>query len=107
MHRDYHPGNVLWVGTEISGIIDWTGACWGPPAADLGHLRVNLAADHGVAQADAATRAYLAAGGRLENRVYWDIRMLLDWLPDLDEAYASGVGLDRMERYLEALLREI
>lgn len=25
--RDYHPINVLWLGEEISGIVDWVNAC--------------------------------------------------------------------------------
>jgi aminoglycoside phosphotransferase (APT) family kinase protein len=105
LHRDFHPGNVLWVGSRISGILDWTGACWGPAAADLAHLKVNLAVDHGITQAETAGRAYRAVGGRLDDTAYWDIRMLLDWLPDLDPEYASGPGLERMERYAEHLLR--
>jgi hypothetical protein len=35
---------------------------------------------------------------------YWDLRSLLDWLPDVDDEYASGPGLARLERYLERLL---
>jgi len=38
IHRDYHPGNALWSGGRLTGIVDWTGASWGPPAADLAHL---------------------------------------------------------------------
>jgi hypothetical protein len=105
MHRDFHPGNTLWHGPHLTGVLDWTQASWGPAAADLGHLRVNLAADHSVELADAAQDAYIAAGGRLPNATWWDIRTLLDWLPDLDPEYAIGPGLARLERYLESLLR--
>ena len=105
LHRDYHPGNILWVGSRLTGILDWTAACWGPAAADLAHLKVNLAVDHGIAEAETAGKAYQAVGGRLDDTAYWDLRMLLDWLPDLDPEYASGPGLDRMERYAEHLLR--
>jgi aminoglycoside phosphotransferase (APT) family kinase protein len=104
MHRDFHPGNALWDGKRLTAIVDWTQASWGPSAADLGHLRVNLAADHSAELADAATDAYMAAGGRLEDAAYWDLRSLLDWLPDLDDVYAAGPGLARLERYLERLL---
>jgi aminoglycoside phosphotransferase (APT) family kinase protein len=104
MHRDFHPGNTLWHGPHLTGVVDWTQASWGPAAADLGHLRVNLAADHSVELAQAARDAYIAAGGRLADATWWDIRTLLDWLPDLDPAYASGPGLARLERYLESLL---
>lgn len=104
MHRDYHPGNALWEGSRLTGIVDWTQASWGPPAADLGQLRVNLAADHSVELADVAREAYWVAGGHLEDAAYWDIRTLLDWLPDLDDEYAAGPGLERLERYLAAVL---
>jgi aminoglycoside phosphotransferase (APT) family kinase protein len=106
LHRDFHPGNIVWRDDAITGVLDWTGACWGPPEADLGHLRVNLAADHGISEADAARRAWLAAGGEPVDPVHWDVRMLLDWLPDLDDAYARGPGLDRLERYLADLLQQ-
>jgi aminoglycoside phosphotransferase (APT) family kinase protein len=52
VHRDYHPGNTLWAGGRLAGVVDWTGGSWGPPSADLGHMRVNLAADLGVEVAD-------------------------------------------------------
>ena len=42
LHRDFHPGNVLWRRGTVSGVVDWQGACTGPAAADVGHCRVNL-----------------------------------------------------------------
>jgi aminoglycoside phosphotransferase (APT) family kinase protein len=53
IHRDFHPGNVLWTGADISGIVDWGNACVGPAAFDLAHLRVNLASLAGQAATDA------------------------------------------------------
>jgi aminoglycoside phosphotransferase (APT) family kinase protein len=29
LHRDYHPGNVLWEDGAVSGIVDWPNACRG------------------------------------------------------------------------------
>jgi aminoglycoside phosphotransferase (APT) family kinase protein len=107
MHRDFHPGNTLWHGPHLTAVLDWTQASWGPPAADLGHLRVNLAADHSVELAVAAREAYIAAGGRLPDATWWDLRTLLDWLPDSDREYASGPGLARLERYLDSLLEAL
>jgi aminoglycoside phosphotransferase (APT) family kinase protein len=106
LHRDYHPGNILWVGPNLTGIVDWTGASWGPPAADLGHLRANLAMDHGPAIANFATAAYRAAGGTDYDSAWWDGRMLLDWGPD-QEKPTSTESLERIERYLVALLANI
>ena len=42
LHRDFHPGNVLWRYGRVSGVVDWLGACAGPAAADVAHCRVNL-----------------------------------------------------------------
>lgn len=42
VHRDYHPGNVLWRRGKVSGVVDWQAACAGPAVADVAHCRVNL-----------------------------------------------------------------
>jgi len=51
-HRDYWPGNVLWHGREVSGVVDWTHACRGPAAVDVAHCRRNLAVLFGLDIAD-------------------------------------------------------
>lgn len=52
IHRDYHPGNVLWRRGRISGIVDWQAASVGPRAADIAHCRVNLVDRFGLDVAD-------------------------------------------------------
>lgn len=42
VHRDFHPGNVLWDRGRVSGVVDWASACVGPPSVDIGHCRANL-----------------------------------------------------------------
>jgi aminoglycoside phosphotransferase (APT) family kinase protein len=42
VHRDFHPGNVLWQRGRLTGLVDWQHACVGPPMVDVGHLRLNL-----------------------------------------------------------------
>jgi aminoglycoside phosphotransferase (APT) family kinase protein len=42
LHRDFHPGNVLWRYGGVSGVVDWLGACAGPASADVAHCRLNL-----------------------------------------------------------------
>lgn len=46
IHRDFHPGNLLWVGDRLKGVVDWVSACMGPAAFDVSHLRLNLAVLH-------------------------------------------------------------
>ncbi|MGH8997706.1 MAG: phosphotransferase family protein, partial [Acidimicrobiales bacterium] len=42
VHRDFHPGNVLWRRGKVSGLVDWQAASVGPGSVDVGHCRVNL-----------------------------------------------------------------
>ncbi|WP_144124483.1 phosphotransferase family protein [Catellatospora sichuanensis] len=53
IHRDYHPGNTLWCGGRLTGVVDWTNASRGRPGYDFGYLRVNLLIAHGQGAADA------------------------------------------------------
>lgn len=62
-------------------VVDWTQASYGPPALDVGHMRWNLAADHGRTVADRFLDCYRATiGRRLDHQAYWDLVSLLDLL---------------------------
>ena len=103
LHRDFHPGNTLWSGSGLTGIVDWAAASFGPAGADLGHLRANLGPDHGIDAADRALAAYAAAAGaEPPDQAWWDVRMLLD---AFDDPHTLDAGrLDRIEAYLDAVL---
>ena len=45
LHRDFHPGNLLWRNRRLSGIVDWEHASIGPPDVDIGHCRMNFMYD--------------------------------------------------------------
>jgi aminoglycoside phosphotransferase (APT) family kinase protein len=62
VHRDFHPGNVLWQRGTMTGVVDWAGASTGPPSADVGHCRVNLLG-YGAAAIARFTRAWEALTG--------------------------------------------
>jgi aminoglycoside phosphotransferase (APT) family kinase protein len=68
IHRDHHAGNVLWSYGRVVGVIDWEPACLGPPAVDFAHVRLNLAAQMGIA----AARKYAKQPG-IEVDPVWDI----------------------------------
>ena len=68
VHRDYHPGNVLWEAGRVSGIVDWVNASVGSPWADVGHCRVNIASELGQQAADRFLDA-LPRGVRLHGRL--------------------------------------
>ena len=42
VHRDFHPGNLLWTKRHLTGVIDWQAACIGPTSIDPGHCRLNM-----------------------------------------------------------------
>ena len=99
IHRDFHPGNTLWEGAELTGIVDWTTGSRGPGAVDLGHLRWNLVLDHGQRVADALLP-------HPEHHPYYDVVTVLDVLPDLDltDTRAELLRLeDHVARALAAL----
>ena len=73
IHRDYHPGNVLWSRGRVSGVVDWGHASIGSPYADVGHCRVNLAYQFGQEAADRFLARYQDLTGRREYHPYWDI----------------------------------
>jgi aminoglycoside phosphotransferase (APT) family kinase protein len=104
LHRDLHPGNTLWTGTRLAGVVDWTGACLGPPGADLGHLRANLGPRHGIGAADRALAAYAGrAGSEPQDQPWWDVRMALDGFDAPDALTAAE--LDRIEAYLDEVVQ--
>lgn len=76
VHRDYHPGNVLWR-YRTAHIVDWTSACAGPPGCDLAHCRDNLIFLSGFDAADEFLRHYLERSG-LDFDPFWEITSVLE-----------------------------
>jgi thiamine kinase-like enzyme len=116
IHRDFHPTNFLWVGEDLSGVVDWVNACRGPAGIDLGHCRVNLAQLYGVETADLLLQFYNSHPDRAtEYDPYWDLITFMDFHMDKPTVYggweALGIHhltddlmLDRCEIYLHSIL---
>jgi aminoglycoside phosphotransferase (APT) family kinase protein len=117
MHRDYQPGNVLFDGPRLCGVVDWVEASWGPPALDVAHCQTNIALLDGVDAAAPWRATYVAAGGTLsEDPDYWALMDAVSMLPEpaklLPAWRAAGRSdlspdmiRERFEQYLRALLR--
>jgi aminoglycoside phosphotransferase (APT) family kinase protein len=106
IHRDYHPGNTLWMGTRLVGVVDWTGGSWGPPSVDLGHMRLNLAWDLGLEAADRFLAAHRALTG-FDHHPWWDVVAAVDCIPELDSPGPPEPWLQRMEDLVAAALARL
>ncbi|RPF44628.1 aminoglycoside phosphotransferase (APT) family kinase protein [Streptomyces sp. Ag109_G2-6] len=123
LHRDFHPGNVLFEGAgaqlRISGVVDWVETSWGPADLDVAHCSTSLALLHGVPAGMGFADRYLAAGGTLAedpaDHLYWRLLDALAFAPDAEKVAVPWRGLgrsdltpavmtDRLEDYLDALL---
>jgi aminoglycoside phosphotransferase (APT) family kinase protein len=106
IHRDYHPENTLWVRGRLLGIVDWTSASWGPQAVDTAHMRWNLALTYGIDAADHFLSLHRAiVSNAFPDQHYWDVVTVLDLVFDLVPDDWPAFDLERLERYLESVLR--
>jgi len=107
IHRDFHPGNVLWLGGSTSGLIDWEPASIGPSAMDLAHCRLNLARLYDVAVADAFRSTHAALAGGYEHQPYFDLLAVVDTLPQALPPYGGVLTPHRakLEAYVRSVVR--
>ncbi len=122
LHRDFHPGNVLFTGTgadlRISGVVDWVETSWGPADLDVAHCSTALALLHGVPAGMGFADRYAAAGGTLAKdpaaHLHWRLLDALGFAPDAEKVavpwrelgradLTTGVLTERLESYLHAL----
>ena len=64
----------------------------GPPSVDLGHMRVNLAADLGPAVADRFLAAHHALTG-FDHHPWWDVASAVDVVPETGPAWRGAEDL--------------
>ncbi|MFI7355585.1 phosphotransferase family protein [Streptomyces avidinii] len=122
LHRDFHPGNVLFTGTDadlrISGVVDWVETSWGPADLDVAHCSTALALLHGVPAGMGFADRYVAAGGTLAEdpaaHLHWRLLDALGFAPDAEKVavpwrelgrvdLTADVLTERLEGYLQAL----
>ncbi|MFF7680462.1 phosphotransferase family protein [Actinacidiphila glaucinigra] len=123
LHRDFHPGNVLFTGhgghLRITGVVDWVETSWGPADLDVAHCATALALLHGPAAGIRFADLYTAAGGHLTGspgaHLYWRLLDALAFAPDAEKVAVPWRELGRrdltpevltmrLEAYIAALL---
>lgn len=102
VHRDFHPGNVLWSRGRATGVVDWANACRGPWGCDVGTCRVNLRWLGDPAAADEFLAAYESATGHTYDP-YWEIASMLE----RDPSHARRAVLADDEERLARALAEL
>ncbi|MFC9268674.1 alpha/beta fold hydrolase [Streptomyces zhihengii] len=124
LHRDFHPGNVLFTGTgpklRVTGVVDWVETSWGPADLDVAHCSTALALLHGPAYGLEFRERYEAHGGHGladgPDHLYWRLLDALHYCPDAAKFagpwrdlgrhdLTSEVLAARLEAYVDGLLR--
>ncbi|MET7850891.1 alpha/beta fold hydrolase [Streptomyces avermitilis] len=111
LHRDFHPGNVLFDGAgdtlRISGVVDWVETSWGPADLDVAHCSTALALLHGEAYGLGFRERYEAHGGRRladgADHLYWRLLDALAYSPDAEKFAAPWHELGRADLTPEVL----
>jgi aminoglycoside phosphotransferase (APT) family kinase protein len=109
IHGDYHIGNALFEGTELTGIIDWTTARRGPREFDVSYCRMDLALVLGADAPDMFAAAYEdARGDKLRDLALWDLAASVQaypdaalWLPGWVDAGRTDLTADLVRARLE------
>jgi aminoglycoside phosphotransferase (APT) family kinase protein len=116
LHRDYHPGNLLWEKGALSGIVDWPSSCCGPRGLDVAHARGNLALVDGVEAAEELLRGYRHIVPTYDHDPWWDIADLLSFDADFAgvmafNAFGASLSIDllhsRADEWADALAKTI
>ncbi|MFH0520233.1 alpha/beta fold hydrolase [Streptomyces sp. M41] len=111
LHRDFHPGNVLFDSAggqlRISGVVDWVETSWGPADLDVAHCSTALALLHGPRYGLGFRQRYEAHGGRrladTGDHLYWRLLDALAYAPDAAKLAGPWRELGRTDLTPEVL----
>lgn len=107
IHRDYQPDNTLWAYGRLTGIVDWSGASYGPATVDVAHMRTMLALRYDLPVADRFLGAFDQVRGGYRHDPYWDLRAVLDLLPEQPGRPFPPAEITALEDVLERALAEL
>jgi aminoglycoside phosphotransferase (APT) family kinase protein len=105
IHRDYHPGNVLWRRGRVSGVVDWQAVSRGPRAVDVFWCRANLIERFGMEIGDRFVEVWERVSGA-SYHPWAEAVMLVDFLGWSRHSREPRFGLD-LEDLLDRRLSEL
>ena len=74
LHGDFWPGNLLWKGDQLVGVLDWEDAAYGDPLSDLACAALELSYVAGPEGAQRFLNEYMAVRPFDGNRfVFWQL----------------------------------
>jgi aminoglycoside phosphotransferase (APT) family kinase protein len=115
LHRDFHPGNVLFTGAgagghaelRIGGVVDWVETSWGPADLDVAHCSTTVALLYGAEYGLGFRTRYEARGGRRlsqdRDHLYWLLLDALGYAPDAEKPAGPWRELGRTDLTPELL----
>lgn len=98
VHRDFHPGNLLWTRRRLTGIVGWQAACVGPASIDVGHCRLNMF-HYSADQADQLRNAWERASGHAYDP-WADVVSIIGILDTFRTHRRASTSLARIEHAL-------
>jgi hypothetical protein len=112
LHGDFHAGNVHWARGQVSGVIDWEMARWGPATADVAYCYMDLCLAAGRRTARQFLEAYAGRTGHVQGLDAWLLLALLRplpdpaaWLPSFEGAGWRGLTATALRRRHRELVR--
>ncbi|TDC74834.1 phosphotransferase, partial [Actinomadura sp. 7K507] len=97
---------TLWSYGKLTGVVDWSDTSSGPIAVDIARMRRGLALRYGPKVADRFLSAFDQVSGGYPHDPYWDVRTLLDLLPEDDTRLMDEAEVPLYENYLAPLLAQ-
>jgi aminoglycoside phosphotransferase (APT) family kinase protein len=104
IHRDLHPGNVLFHRHRFSGIVDWVHACVGPVEVDVSRCRVQIAMLAGLDVADTYLELCRDLVPTYDSG--WDAYVAIElspWVDEIAETFA-GIGSTKTPTDIQQVL---
>lgn len=108
LHGDFWPGNVLWLGGQLTAVIDWEDAGFGDPLADLANGRLEITMALGQEAAREFTRHYRSLMPSVDyaNLAQWDLCAALRLAGVMTSWGLAPAALKKLQDGHRAFVRE-